>query len=71
MVDTSNYDENDKTPLPLGKNKKVISLFKDELEEKIMTEFLGLRAKTYGYLMVNDSEHKKSKGTKKCVIKEL
>ena len=29
--DTSNYDENDKRPLPIGKNKKVIGLFKDEL----------------------------------------
>ena len=29
--DTSNYDENDKRPLPVGKNKKVIDLFKDEL----------------------------------------
>ena len=28
--DTSNYDENDKKPLPVGKNKKVIRLFKDE-----------------------------------------
>ena len=27
--DTSNYDENDKRPLPIGKNKKVIGLFKD------------------------------------------
>ena len=25
--DTSNYDENDKRPLPIGKNKKVIGLF--------------------------------------------
>ena len=29
--DISNYDENDKRPLPIGKNKKVIGLFKDEL----------------------------------------
>ena len=28
--DTSNYDENDKKPLPVRKNKKVIRLFKDE-----------------------------------------
>ena len=28
--DTSNYDKNDKRPLPIGKNKKVIGLFKDE-----------------------------------------
>ena len=34
-----------------------------------MIEFAGLRAKTYTYLMVDDSEHKKAKGTKKCVIK--
>ena len=28
--DTSNYDENVKRPLAIGKNKKVIGLFKDE-----------------------------------------
>ena len=33
--DTSNYDENDKRPLPIGKNKKVIGLFKDELGGKL------------------------------------
>ena len=66
---THNYDENDKRPLPVGKNKKVIGLFKDELGGKITIEFVGLRAKKYAYLMVDDSEHKKAKGTKKCVIK--
>ena len=34
-----------------------------------MKELVGLRAKTYSYLMVDDSEHKKAKGAKKCVIK--
>ena len=34
--DTSNYDYNDKRPLPIGKNKKVIGLFKEELEGKIV-----------------------------------
>ena len=34
-----------------------------------MIEFVGLRAKTYAYLMDDDSEHKKAKGTKKWVIK--
>ena len=66
---TSNYDENDKRPLPIGKNKKVIGLFKDELGGRIMKEFCALRAKTYSYLMDDNSEVKKSKGTKKCVIK--
>ena len=46
--DTSNYDENEtgKRPLPIGKNKKVIGLFKDGLGGKIMKEFCALRAKT-------------------------
>ena len=34
-----------------------------------MIEFVRLRAKTYPYLVVDDSKHKKSKETKKCVIK--
>ena len=44
LFDTSNFNENDKRPLPIGENKKVIGLFKDELERKIMKEFVGLRA---------------------------
>ena len=68
--DTSNYDENDKRPLPIDKNKKVISLCKHELGEKIMKEFCSLRAKTYSYLIDDNSEGKKSKGTKKCIIKQ-
>ena len=67
--DTSNYDKNDKRPLQTGMNKKVIGMFKDELGGKIMKEFCALRAKTYAYLMDDDSENKKSKGTKKCIIK--
>ena len=63
--DTFNYDENDNRPLPIGMNKKVIGLFKDELGGKIMKEFVGLRAKTWAYLMDDDSELKKAKGTKK------
>ena len=34
-----------------------------------MKEFVALRSKTYGYLMDDDSEKKKAKETKKCVIK--
>ena len=66
---TSNYDDKDKILLPIGKNKKVIGLFKDELGGKIMKEFIEFRGKTYAYLMDDHSKHKKAKGTKKCVIK--
>ena len=34
--DTSNYDKKDNRPLPIGKNKKVIGLFKDELGGKVL-----------------------------------
>ena len=67
--DTSNYGKNDKRPLQIGVNKKVIGMFKDELEGKIMKEFCALRAKTYTYLMDDDSGAKKAKGVKRCVIK--
>ena len=67
--DTSNYDKNDKRPLQIGVNKKVIGMFKDELGGKIMKEFCALRAKTYTYLMEDDSEMKKAKGVKRCIVK--
>ena len=68
--DTSNYDENDKRPLPIGMNKKELDFFKDELGGKIMKEFCALRPKVYAYLMDDSSEKKKAKGTNKYVIKQ-
>ena len=65
--DTSNYEVN--RPLPIGKNKKVIGLMKDELGGKIMTEFVALRPKSYSYLADDCEEDKKVKETKTCVIK--
>ena len=38
--DTSNYDENGKRPLPVGKNKKVPGLFKGELGGKIIKDYV-------------------------------
>ena len=67
--DTSNYEVN--RILPTGKNKKVISLMKDEFGGKIITEFVTLRPKTYSYLTDDVKEDKKAKGTKKCVIKRM
>ena len=67
--DTSNYEV--KRPLPIGKNKKVIGLMKDELGGEIITEFVTLRPKTYSYLTDDSKEDKKAKGTKKCIIKKM
>ena len=68
--DTSNCNKKDKIPIPIGKNIKIPGLFKDELGGKILTEFVALRPKTFLYLDDNCNEHKKAKGTKKCVIKK-
>ena len=44
---------------------------KDELGGKQINEFVGPIPKTYSYLMNDNSEVKKAKGTKKCVIKRM
>ena len=67
--DTSYYDVD--RPLPKGKNKKVIGLMKDELGGGIITEFVALRPKTYSYMTDEFIGMKKTKGTKKCVIKRM
>ena len=50
-------------------NKKVIGMFKDGLGGTIIKEFCAFRAKTYSYLTEDDSETKRAKGVKRCVIK--
>ena len=67
--DTSIYDKNDKRPLPIGVNEKIIGKCRSDLGEKSMEEFCALGAKTYAYLLDDDNGIKKAKGTKKCVIK--
>ena len=43
QFDASSYDKNDKRPLPIGKNKRVPGLFKDEL--KLLQRLLYLDQK--------------------------
>ena len=66
--DTSGYIPD--RPLPIGLNKKVIRLIKDELGGAIMTEFVALRPKLYSYKKLDGSEDKNCKGIKKCVDKK-
>ena len=56
-------------PLPVGWNKKVIGLMKDELGGEIMREFMTLRSKMYAY-KVGNSKSKKCKGIEKCMVKK-
>ena len=67
---TNGYSKTDFRPLPIGLNKKVIGLMKDELGGKIMTDFMALRPKLYSYKKLDGSEDKKCKGIKKCVVKK-
>ena len=55
--------------MPTGEKK--IGLMKDELGGQIKKEFGGLRARLYSYLKYNNDENKKTKNTKKCLIKKL
>ena len=51
--DTYGYCPNQ--PLPIGLNKKVIGLMKDELGGAIMTEFMALKPKLYPYKKLDGS----------------
>ena len=66
--DMSGY--NPDHPLPIGQNKKVIGLMKDELGGTIMSEFVALRPELYSYRKLDGVEDKRCKGIKKCVVKE-
>ena len=55
--DTLSYEFN--RPLPKGKNKEVVGVMEDELGGKVMKEFVGLRVKTYSYIIDDDSKYKK------------
>ena len=63
------YDSKDH-PLYNVSNKKVIGKFKDETSSKIITEFVGLRAKMYSFKTNDEYESKKAKGIKKLVVKK-
>ena len=43
--DTSSYDENDKRPLPIGKNKKYMVFSKMNQEERLWKNLLHLEQK--------------------------
>ena len=68
--DTSDYPPNHPSGIPSGFNKKVLGMFKDEVNGRYIEEFVGLRAKLYSYKMFEGEESKKCKGVKKSVVKK-
>ena len=67
--DTNDYPPYHPSGIPSGFNKKVLGMFKDEVNGKVIDEFVGLRAKLYSYKMLEGEESKKCKGVKKSVVK--
>ena len=66
-MDFSGYDKNHQC---YGATKKVLGKFKDEVDGKIMTGFIGLRPKCYAFkIHGDDAEYKKCKGTAKNTVK--
>ena len=68
--DTSDYPPNHPSGIPIGCNKKVLGMFKDEVAGRCIEEFVGLRAILYSYKMLEDEENKRCKGVKKSVVKK-
>ena len=65
LFDCSDYPLNSKFFDPF--NKKVIGKMKDELKEKIISEFVGLKSKIYSLISVDDKEVTKAKGVNKKI----
>ena len=68
--DTSNFPKDHPSGIANATNKKVIGMFKNETGGQQISEFVGLRAKLYAYLMAEGVESKKCKGIKKPVVKK-
>ena len=64
---TWNFELN--RPQPKGKNKKVIGVMKDQLDEKTMKTTDGVRTETYSYLVDDGGEKKKNQKLQKIAIK--
>ena len=68
-MDYSGYDKAHKCYDPI--NKKVLGKFKDEVDGKIITHFIGLKPKSYSFKVYKqDKEEKKSKGIVKHKVKK-
>lgn len=69
LFDTSNYpDNNVYGVIPQG--AKVPGRMKDEVKGKIITDFVGLRAKMYSIRVDGQADMKRAKGVKSYLLKK-
>ena len=69
--DTSDYPESHPSGIETGVSKKVIGMVKDEVADRQITHFVGLRPKFYSFKVEDDKTVKKCKGIKKNVKREI
>ena len=67
---TSDYPENHPSGIKTGVNKKEIGKFKDEVDGRQISHFVGLRSKLYSFNIEDKGEIRKAKGVQKNVIKK-
>ncbi|XP_015115549.1 uncharacterized protein LOC107040118 [Diachasma alloeum] len=69
--DTSDYPENNVYGIKRH-NKKVLGVMKDECNGRIITDFIGLRAKLYTFKVLGEvREKKRAKGVKNATMKTI
>lgn len=69
--DTSGFSPDNPYNIPLT-NRCVLGLMKDEMNGRVMTHFIGLRAKMYAYLMYCiERECKRLKGIKQSALRDI
>ena len=69
LYDTSDYPEGH--PQHSMENKKIPGKLKDEVGGMPIQEVVCLRSKMYSILLDDDTNTKKAKGTKNCVVKKV
>ena len=69
LYDTSDYPEDH--PQHSMVNNKIPGKLKDEVSGKPIQEVVCLRSKMYSILLDDDTNTKKAKGTKQCVVKKV
>ena len=65
----SDCPSNHRSGIKIGRNSKVLEMFRDEAGGKQIVEFVGLSAKLYSYKMLDGSLNKKCKGVTRNVTK--
>ena len=71
LVRGETYPPGHPSGIPSGFNKKVLGMFKEEVNGIVIDEFVGLRARLYPYKMYEDEENKKCLTDRKPQLRKM